>query len=526
MTDNNKTFREYVIAALDSLDKSPKDRSPLEDDIVDNATCEQKLSHIITHDIYCMFAHALGVSNRYGVKLSLLRKQDNEEPKIQETPDDGRICASVYFECLIEAFQIRYKLDNGYRKTRHVHDWQFREACDKEQIPLSITKLVWDIYDQQCDGTDFSNTKIVSGLYKSWVTSGGFNVGEAGSGSLKEKELPSVVSARQKAHTELYDSICTVGTELGLVMPERVSFFEKEGVNAVKKLKAKVESSGGAKYEDSQMKSFLDDNCADNEVLLVTKQHGYVIIKNIRENRFVAYEDDAVDLSEVETGKFDNNGNKIAEAISKIEKKDPNEVPDYDLGQHDYPNILHKMIKAAGGDPNNVEGGYQPKSSNLDPSNPPKGGSGLTKKEESSDGKPNFNFQDVVDEVSRYTKFDWKKQNLFGDYDKRSINTLAVALLYLMKQTKLVPDPVKPGRFLELSGLEANIKYQLRNILYFNGLVADKEIKSNEDCKHENSKIWEPHLAGARKCLDCGMVKEPNRAYDGGKLWDYEESEL
>lgn len=27
------------------------------------------------------------------------------------------------------------------------------------------------------------------------------------------------------------------------------------------------------------------------------------------------------------------------------------------------------------------------------------------------------------------------------------------------------------------------------------------------ECQHKNTKIWEPHLAGARKCLDCGKVK-------------------
>lgn len=29
-----------------------------------------------------------------------------------------------------------------------------------------------------------------------------------------------------------------------------------------------------------------------------------------------------------------------------------------------------------------------------------------------------------------------------------------------------------------------------------------------ENCKHGNTLIWEPHLAGARKCADCGMVKD------------------
>ena len=45
-------------------------------------------------------------------------------------------------------------------------------------------------------------------------------------------------------------------------------------------------------------------------------------------------------------------------------------------------------------------------------------------------------------------------------------------------------------------------------------------------CKHEDSRIWEPHLAGARKCNDCGWVKSPNRAYAGCALWFDEEKEL
>ena len=29
-------------------------------------------------------------------------------------------------------------------------------------------------------------------------------------------------------------------------------------------------------------------------------------------------------------------------------------------------------------------------------------------------------------------------------------------------------------------------------------------------CSHKNSSIWEPHLAGARKCNDCGYEYNPN----------------
>lgn len=31
------------------------------------------------------------------------------------------------------------------------------------------------------------------------------------------------------------------------------------------------------------------------------------------------------------------------------------------------------------------------------------------------------------------------------------------------------------------------------------------------ECSHKRTKIWEPHLAGARKCLDCEKVYNPNR---------------
>jgi len=43
-------------------------------------------------------------------------------------------------------------------------------------------------------------------------------------------------------------------------------------------------------------------------------------------------------------------------------------------------------------------------------------------------------------------------------------------------------------------------------------------------CSHENTKIWEPHLAGARKCIDCGWVYNPNRAYFNEEPWFDEEA--
>jgi hypothetical protein len=38
-------------------------------------------------------------------------------------------------------------------------------------------------------------------------------------------------------------------------------------------------------------------------------------------------------------------------------------------------------------------------------------------------------------------------------------------------------------------------------------------------CNHTRTKIWEPHLAGARKCLDCDMVYNPNR----NPVWQFEK---
>lgn len=46
------------------------------------------------------------------------------------------------------------------------------------------------------------------------------------------------------------------------------------------------------------------------------------------------------------------------------------------------------------------------------------------------------------------------------------------------------------------------------------------------DCKHEKTQIWEPHLAGARKCLACGMVYNPNRAYANKDPWFFEPPSL
>lgn len=31
-----------------------------------------------------------------------------------------------------------------------------------------------------------------------------------------------------------------------------------------------------------------------------------------------------------------------------------------------------------------------------------------------------------------------------------------------------------------------------------------------EICQHKNTRMWEPHLAGARKCNDCGWEYNPN----------------
>lgn len=40
-------------------------------------------------------------------------------------------------------------------------------------------------------------------------------------------------------------------------------------------------------------------------------------------------------------------------------------------------------------------------------------------------------------------------------------------------------------------------------------------------CEHKRTKIWEPHLAGARKCLDCDMVYNPNMS----PQWQNEKAE-
>lgn len=38
-------------------------------------------------------------------------------------------------------------------------------------------------------------------------------------------------------------------------------------------------------------------------------------------------------------------------------------------------------------------------------------------------------------------------------------------------------------------------------------------------CRHEKTVMTEPHLAGARKCLGCGAIYNPNRAPN----WQMEE---
>lgn len=54
-----------------------------------------------------------------------------------------------------------------------------------------------------------------------------------------------------------------------------------------------------------------------------------------------------------------------------------------------------------------------------------------------------------------------------------------------------------------------------------------------KECQHKNTIIWEPHLAGARKCVDCEMIYNPNRVpnwlkecaheLDGDKLIYYNQ---
>lgn len=46
------------------------------------------------------------------------------------------------------------------------------------------------------------------------------------------------------------------------------------------------------------------------------------------------------------------------------------------------------------------------------------------------------------------------------------------------------------------------------------GVNVLRRLKPREapQCKHTNTVICEPHLAGARRCIDCGMVYNPNSA--------------
>lgn len=46
-----------------------------------------------------------------------------------------------------------------------------------------------------------------------------------------------------------------------------------------------------------------------------------------------------------------------------------------------------------------------------------------------------------------------------------------------------------------------------------------RRAETPRECRHSRTEMWEPHLAGARKCKDCGMVYNPNM---GG--WHHEDS--
>lgn len=56
-------------------------------------------------------------------------------------------------------------------------------------------------------------------------------------------------------------------------------------------------------------------------------------------------------------------------------------------------------------------------------------------------------------------------------------------------------------------------------------IKAGLELWFKKECQHKNTQIWEPHLAGARKCLDCDMVYNPNRRYSGKSVWFYEDKD-
>lgn len=60
------------------------------------------------------------------------------------------------------------------------------------------------------------------------------------SDDLREVSLEDQLFDEQQKNTKLWDSICDVGRELGLTMPEQATTFSECGVAAVRKLKEKA----------------------------------------------------------------------------------------------------------------------------------------------------------------------------------------------------------------------------------------------------------------------------------------------
>lgn len=64
-----------------------------------------------------------------------------------------------------------------------------------------------------------------------------------------------------------------------------------------------------------------------------------------------------------------------------------------------------------------------------------------------------------------------------------------------------------------LKELIAAQEFSRLNITYIPEDWAERAraLLAGKSCEHKRTVIWEPHLAGARKCQDCGMVYGPGR---------------
>jgi len=131
---NIKVFRELVNEALDDLEEMPEGRS-LKELFLDD-THEKELSNIVTEAIYESYGNVLKTCDRYKVKLSLLRKQDQEV----DSSGNGEILIA-----LVEGLQKLHEQFPGMEKLIKSQVDEEHEDEDEWDLEIKVSQLQKDI---------------------------------------------------------------------------------------------------------------------------------------------------------------------------------------------------------------------------------------------------------------------------------------------------------------------------------------------------------------------------------------------